>query len=314
MAQAPTVNSSRPGRTKPADRGIRAVSDPYEPGSVQKILTSAALIDAGLVDPDTRVTVPNRLPSGAGTIKDHFEHGTERFTMRGIVANSSNIGMVMLARQMPKQKLLAYLKRFGLGSTTGVELPIESAGIVPGSDLQDLTRDQLAFGQALAVTGIQQSAAIAGLINGGVYRPPTVLKAATTSTGASVELPAKQPRRLVSSRTSRQVRDLMRAVVDTDNGQRNLALAGYQTGGKTGTAERADSRCGCYKGYVTSYVGFAPYDDPQILTYVVINNPRKGETGTGVAAPVYKDIMQFALPRYSVPPDSRQTKAKPTEW
>jgi cell division protein FtsI (penicillin-binding protein 3) len=234
--------------------------------------------------------------------------------MRGIVANSSNIGMVMLTRQMPKQKLLSYLKKFGLGSKTGVELPIESAGILPGNDLQDLTRDQMAFGQALAVTGVQQASAIAGLVNGGVYHPPTVLKAATTSTGEAVDLPDKQSRRLVSSRTSKQVKDLMRSVVDTPNGVRNLALEGYQSGGKTGTAERADPKCGCYKGYVTSFIGFAPYDDPQILTYVVLNNPKKGDTGTGVAAPVYRDVMQFALPRYSVPPGGQQTRAKPTTW
>jgi cell division protein FtsI (penicillin-binding protein 3) len=110
------------------------------------------------------------------------------------------------------------------------------------------------------------------------------------------------------------VRDLMAAVIDSENGQRHLKLDDYTTGGKTGTAQRADTECHCYRGYVTSFIGFAPLDDPRLLTYVVISNPKRGDTGTGTAAPVYKDLMTFALPRYSVQPDARPYKPKPTEW
>jgi cell division protein FtsI (penicillin-binding protein 3) len=98
------------------------------------------------------------------------------------------------------------------------------------------------------------------------------------------------------------------------NGQRNLKLDRYTTGGKTGTAQRADTSCRCYRGYVTSFVGFAPLDDPQILTYVVINKPRVGDTGSITAAPAYRDIMDFALPRYSVAPDAEPHKPLPTKW
>ncbi len=315
MAQAPTVDASKPAATKQADRGIRAVSDPYEPGSVEKVLTAAALVESGHATADTPVLIPPTLASGGGMrIKDFFEHEELQYTMRGVVANSSNIGMVMLARQMPKAQLISSLQRFGLGTKTGVELPIESAGILPKSNLQDLTRDQIAFGQALAVTGVQQVSAVAGLVNKGVYNPPTVIKQATNSDGTAAPTPDRKPRRVVSGSTSKVVRDLMQAVVDTPNGQRNLSVAGYETGGKTGTAQRADPKCGCYKGYVTSYIGFAPLDDPQIITYVVLNNPRDGDTGTSVAAPVYRDIMQFALPRYSVPPTNEKHEKKATEW
>jgi cell division protein FtsI (penicillin-binding protein 3) len=106
----------------------------------------------------------------------------------------------------------------------------------------------------------------------------------------------------------------MRAVIDSPNGRKNLKLENYQTGGKTGTAQRADTTCHCYKGYVTSYVGFAPLNDPQILTYVVITNPRHGDTGTSVANPVYRDIMNLTLPRYSVPPNTKKPKTLPIEW
>ncbi len=215
---------------------------------------------------------------------------------------------------MPKAQLVDYLRSFGLGSKTGIELPSESSGIVPGRDLKNITRDQVAFGQSIAVTGIQEVAALAGLLNGGLYNPPTLIKGATTSDGAAAPLPARQPRRIVSAETSEVVRDLMGAVVDTPNGQNNLRLTDYQSGGKTGTAQRVDPKCGCYRGYVTSYVGYAPLDDPQLITYVVLNNPKKGDTGTGVAAPVFQDIMHFALPRYSVPPNTRQPEPKRIRW
>ncbi|MFP5282648.1 MAG: peptidoglycan D,D-transpeptidase FtsI family protein [Actinomycetes bacterium] len=320
LANAPTFDASAPGKADAEDRGNRAISAPYEPGSVQKILTAAALMDSkttvgGLpITPDTRVRIPSTLKSGPFNIKDHFAHGELRFRMRGVVAESSNIGTVLLTRQMPKATLRDYLSRFGLGRPTGIELPGEAAGILPDADMRDLTRDQVAFGQALSVTGIQQAAAIAGIVNDGLYQPPTVVKAATTSDGQVAAVPRQPARQVVSPQTSAQVRDLMRAVVDSPNGQRNLALEGYSSGGKTGTAERADPDCGCYKGYVTSYVSFAPLNDPEILTYVVVSNPRRGDTGTSVSAPAVRDIMQFALPRYSVEPTAKKTKPRPTEW
>jgi cell division protein FtsI (penicillin-binding protein 3) len=203
---------------------------------------------------------------------------------------------------------------FGLGSTTSVELPGESAGIMPKAEMTDDQRDRVAFGQAIAVTGIQEAAAVAGVVNGGLFNPPTVIKKATDGDGREVAMPRALQRRVISEKSSAQVRDLMGAVVDSVNGQRNLKLDRYSSGGKTGTAQRADTSCGCYRGYVTSFVGFAPLDDPQILTYVVINNPRAGDTGSVTAAPAYRDIMNMALPRYSVAPDAKRHKPLPTQW
>ena len=320
LANAPTLDSNHPLRAKPADRGNRAVSAPYEPGSVQKLLTAAALIDAKTtvggvpITADTKVSIPPLLRSGDYTIKDFFPHGQLRYRVRGVIANSSNIGTVLLTRQMRKAQLHSYLKGFGLGSPTGIELPGEADGILPTADMANLTRDQIAFGQALSVTGVQEAAAIAGLVNGGLYHPPRVVKGATTAAGQPVDLPRPEPRRIVSPATSAVVRDVMQAVVDSENGQRNLKLEGYQSGGKTGTAERADPKCRCYSGYVTSYVSVAPVNDPKLLTYVVLSNPRSGDTGTAVAAPAVRDVMQFALPRYSVPPTVKPVKARPVEW
>ena len=161
--------------------------------------------------------------------------------MRGIIARSSNIGTVLLARQMDKHVLRDYLLSFGLGRKTGIELPGESGGIMPKADFEDRTRDQVAFGQALAVTGMQEAAALAGILNGGVYNPPTVIQGVTDAEGRTVPVDRQAPRRVVSAETSDQVRDLMVAVVDSENGQRGLKLDGYRSGGKTGTAQRADT-------------------------------------------------------------------------
>ncbi len=314
LANAPTYNPAKLQKSKPEDRGNRAVSAPYEPGSVQKILTSAALIDSGTATPTTKVVIPPLLPSGGATIKDHFYHGELQYNMRGIIANSSNIGTALLTRQLDKTTLREYMVRFGLGAPTGVELPGEAAGIIPAADMSDGQRDQVAFGQALAVTGVQQAAAIAGIVNDGEYHPPTILRRATDSTGKEVPLDRPESRQVITPKSSKLVRELMQAVIDSPNGQKNLRLDAYSSGGKTGTAQRADTKCHCYKGYTTSFVGFAPLDDPQLLTYVVLSNPRKGDTGSRTAAPVYRDIMNFALPRYSVKPDAKRHDPLPTEW
>lgn len=314
LAHAPSYDSARPLAAKREDRGNRAISAPYEPGSVQKILTAAALFDSGAATPTSRVVVPERLASGGRSIKDHFPHGKLRYNLRGVIANSSNIGAALLTRQLSKQTLHDYLVSFGLGSRTGIELPGESVGIVPPADMVNGQRDQVAFGQAISVTGIQEAAAIAGLVNGGIYHPPTVLKKAYDADGREIAIERRPPRRIISEESSAQVRDVMAAVIDSVNGQRNLSLEGYHTGGKTGTAQRADPECRCYRGYVTSFVGFAPLDDPQLLTYVVITNPRTADTGTTTAGPVYRDVMAIALPRYSVPPGAKPRKPLRTEW
>jgi cell division protein FtsI (penicillin-binding protein 3) len=317
LANAPGFDPNQLKKSDKPNLGNRAVSEPYEPGSVQKVLTAAALIDSGTANPETKVEVPRKLISNKRPIKDHFPHEADilKLNLRGIMARSSNIGTAILARQMPVESLHEYLTRFGLGSRTGIELPGESRGILAVPEkMAEGQRDQIAFGQALAVTGVQQAAAVASVINGGVYHAPTVIRGVTDADGREVAVEHQPPRRVISEEASAQVRDLMGAVVESENGQKALKLDGYTSGGKTGTAERADPECKCYRGYVTSFVGFAPVDDPRVLTYVVINNPKAAQSGSGSAAPVYKDLMRLVLPRYSVAPDARPLAKRPTEW
>lgn len=321
MANAPGFNAADPGASSASDRRNLAVSHAYEPGSVEKVLTSAVLIDSGTAKPSTKLKIPPRLKSGNNRIKDVDPHGTIKLRMRGVIAHSSNIGASLLTRQMHKKTLAKDLRRYGLGHKTGIELPAESAGSVPSADMKDYSRDQISFGQGMSVTGVQEAAAIAGILNDGTYNPPTVIKSAKDRHGRSVPVKRAGKRKVVSAKTSAQVRDLMESVVTANKTKTNkLALAHHRTGGKTGTAQRYEPKCGCYRGYVTSYVGFAPLKDPRLLTYVVVNNPKHGTSGTGTAGPVYTDIMKYALQRYGVPPDQKSKIAgakkmnRPLDW
>lgn len=314
MANYPSFDSSRPGEADAEDLGNRAVTDALEPGSVQKVLTFAALLDAGAITPETRLTLPSSLRSGAGSITDSSDHTGMRATATGVLAVSANTGTVMLAREMDKADLARYYRSFGLGARTGIELPGEAAGSLPGAEMEDYTRDQIAFGQGLSTTPIQFAAAAAGVLNGGVYNAPTIIASATDKDGNPVEVPRAEPRRVISPEASTQLAQMMEAVVGEGGTGANVKLDSYRTGGKTATAEQIDPKTGKYTGISTGYLGFAPAEDPQILTVVQINEPVSGRTGSAVAAPVYKDITQLALQRYGILPSTTPAHEGALTW
>lgn len=200
----------------------------------------AALTDQGLVTPDSRVDVPASISSGGGTIKDAFSHGSLVLTARGVIAYSSNIGTTLLTRKMDKATFIKYLRSFGLGTTTGIGLPGEAKGSVPTAAMPDFTRDQISFGQGLSVTAIKEAAAVAGIVNGGVYHSPTIIKSARNGQGEAVKVPVSTSRRVISAKASAEVRNMMEAVVTLEPSR---AVAGYRTIGKTGTAQRIDPSC-----------------------------------------------------------------------
>ncbi|MEO7587267.1 MAG: penicillin-binding protein 2 [Arachnia sp.] len=310
LANGPSFNPAELGGVEAGDLGNRAVTDAYEPGSVQKVLTIAALADAGLVTPDTHVVVPPQIASGSRFVRDAFSHGTINLTARGVIAQSSNIGTIDLARRIPKDKLSTYLKDFGLGSKPNSGLPGETSGSVPGGDMPDYTRDQISFGQGLSVSAVQMSAAVAGVVNGGIYHQPSILKSATRADGTPVELPQPVERRVISEEASGVTRDVMEAVIaQMGNGKRTIP--GYRTAGKSGTAQRFDPKCKCYNGYTASFVGVAPAEDPQLLVYVVLDQPNNGNLGSQLALPVVNNILQAALPRYNVLPSTTPAPDEP---
>lgn len=314
MASTPGYNANDIAAANPRNIPERAVTQTYEPGSVEKVLTFAAMIDAGYATANTKVVVPPSVASGDGRIHDDVPHGTEHLTARGVLAQSSNIGTVLLTRQMPKTVLHNYLQSFGLGAPTGIGLPGEAAGYLPPATMKDYTRDQIAFGQGLSVTAIQEAAAIAGILNGGVYNAPTIIKSATDADGRRIDLHRPEPRRVIKESTSKTVANMMESVVGPGGTAPTLGIKGYRVAGKTGTAQRVDPACGCYRGYTTSFVEAAPADNPQILTYVVFDAPQNTLTGSGSAGPVVHDLMEFALSRFGVWPSSTEGPKGGLTW
>ncbi len=313
MSNYPTFDANNPGDADAKDLQNRAVTDPYTPGSVQKALTFAALVDQGLVRADDVVKVPSKIKSGDGYVSDAWKHGELTLLARGVLAKSSNIGTIELARKSTKQALHDYYVSFGLGQKTGIGLPGESRGILPAANMPDYSRDGLAFGgSAVAVTLVQQAAAVAGIANGGIYNPPRLLKSRTLADGTSESLLTGEPRRVVSEQTSSVVVSMMESMVQNTKAH-TFDVPGYRTGAKTGTSQKLDPKTGKSTGLVTSTIGVGPVEDPQIVAYVVIDHPRRGSSGQSVAGPAYRDIMALALARYGVPQSTGKAPKLPIE-
>ncbi len=321
LADVPTFDATDPAASDRADRGARSMSDVYEPGSVQKVLTVASLLDAGKVTPRTRIKVPPVLPDPYDPnrqIGDWFDHGTLRLTLAGVIAKSSNIGTVLAADNFEPGQLRSYLAKFGLGQKTNVGIRGESAGILPAPGVwNEQIEDRIDFGQSLSVNGLQMAAAVNAIANGGVLVSPSVIKgSATTDAGEVVGTDHTTRTRVVSEQAARDTARMMERVVDPEAGTApGAGVEGYRVAGKTGTAQRVNSECGCYDGTFTiSFAGFAPADDPRFTVYVVIQDPKNGGGGGSLAGPVFAKVMSFALQRYGVPPTGTRPSRLPVTW
>ncbi|HEX6148986.1 peptidoglycan D,D-transpeptidase FtsI family protein [Nocardioides sp.] len=318
LADHPTFDARNPLVADKEDLGSRAMNDVYEPGSVEKVLTAAGLLDAGKVTPRTRIVVKPELRRDGRTIGDWFDHGVLRLTMAGVIAKSSNIGTVRAADEFERGQLRRYLTKFGLGRATDIGVRGESAGILPPESLWSrLVGDRVAFGQSLSVNAVQMAAAINTVANGGVRVDPSLISgSATTDDGTLVGTDHTTTRRVVSKKAAYQTAMMMERVTDPDEGTAPAAaVPGYRVAGKTGTAQRVGAECGCYDGtFTVSFAGFAPADDPRFTIYVVVQNPNNGGGGGSVAGPAFAKIMGYALRRYAVPPTGTKPSQLPLEW
>ncbi|MGB9374227.1 MAG: penicillin-binding protein 2, partial [Jiangellales bacterium] len=302
LADVPHVNPENPGATKPGDRITRSVSAPYEPGSVQKVITMAAVLDSGAAEPDDVFTVPDSIArEGADRdLGDFATHEDWQITLSGILAKSSNVGTLLAAEEMDKSELRDYLVRFGYGSKPGIGMPHESAGQM-AEEWSDLQRDTISYGQGISTTIVHLAAAYGALANDGLRMPPRLVEAVVGSDGAERALPHAEPVQVVSAQTARQVTRMMEAVVGEGGTASNVVVDGYRIAGKTGTAQRLDIN-GYPVGRTASFAGFAPADDPQLVVVVSLHDPPLGASGGGTAGPVFADIMKFALPRLGIAP------------
>ncbi len=312
----PDSVGSKAGAAKKSDLGNRVLEQVYEPGSVQKVVTMAALADAGLVNLNTRLTVPSGLKVSGHTIHDHFDHGTLKLTLAGVVAKSSNIGTILAAQQMPIAQFVKYLYKFGFNQPTGIDFPGESRGIMPeGDDWSELSRDTVAFGQGLSANAVQMAAAVNAVANGGVYVPPKLLRNYVDADGNVVPAPALASRRVVSPQAAKMVTTMMEAVTGDGGTAKSARIPGYRVAGKTGTAQQTGPQCGGgYCRWATSFAGFAPADNPRFVTYVVLQNPTNGRGGGMQGGPVFHDVMRYALQKYAVPPTGAKAPNLPLTW
>jgi cell division protein FtsI (penicillin-binding protein 3) len=302
LATAPTFDPNKPASGSDANRGNRALTDVFEPGSTSKLMTIAAVVNEGKANPYSTFTVPGALHRGGKDFHDDVAHGTWYLTLAGVMAKSSNIGTILASERIGGRKLSKYLKKFGIGQSTGLHFPGEATGFVPAySDWSPTSFPTLAFGQGLSVNSVQAASVFATIANDGVRVQPSLVQQVLHADGSTEPAPAPATTRVVSATTAKQVRSMLESVV-TDGTAPAAAIPGYRIGGKTGTAQRYSEACGCYSGVVASFIGMAPADAPQLVVAVSIMNPRHGRYGGELAAPVFKQVMTYALQARQVPP------------
>jgi cell division protein FtsI (penicillin-binding protein 3) len=320
VADYPTYDASDPyaSRDNKSLYKSAALTDPFEPGSVEKVLTLSSLIDTGKVTNRTQFRVPGVLERQDQPIHDYWDHGLINLTLAGIVAKSSNIGTVLAADHFREGQLRSYLTSFGLGERTDIGLGGETKGLLPFGDLwTDQTEDRIAFGQGMSVNAVQMAAAVNTIANGGVRIDPSlILGSAVTDDGNEVGTDHVSRHRVISEDAAWQTTQMMERVIDPVAGVApDAAVPGYRVAGKTGTAQRVGPDCGCYDGtFTVSFAGFAPADDPRFTIYVVVHNPRNGGGGGSVAGPAFAKLMGYTLRRYGVPPTGSHPSRLPVEW
>lgn len=314
LVDSHSVDPNDPGATDVRDRGSRAVSTVFEPGSTGKVITLAAAIEEGLVTPRSEFKVPYRYTTeNDQTFKDSHEHGTLKLTVAGVLAESSNTGTVKIGQLLTTKQRYEYLTAFGLGSKTNVGLPGESNGILtPYEKWDGRQKYAVLFGQALAVTALQSSQVFQTIANGGVQVQPSIVKGFIDADGNFTPRATEKPKRVVSEKTAKQVMTMLESVTTEGTG-RLAAIDGYRVAGKTGTAQ-ATCADGSFDCIVASFVGTAPADDPRIVVTVILYDPKSSIWGGEVAAPVFKDVATFALQELRVPPSESKARLYPTTW
>jgi cell division protein FtsI (penicillin-binding protein 3) len=300
MANWPAVNANDVAGAPPEAFQNRAVGQVYEPGSTFKIVAVAGALQDGKVKPDTMFNLPPKIQVADRTIGEAHERGYVSLTTAEILAQSSNVGTIMIGQRLGEKRFDQWVRRFGFGTKSGIALPGEERGIVlPLDKYSGSSIGNLPIGQGEAVTSVQLAAAYAAIANGGILRTPQIIKSVDGK-----PVPAPKGKRIVSRSTAAELRKMLEGVVRVGGTGSEAAIDGYTLAGKTGTANKIDPETGTYSdtAYVASFVGFAPARDPKLLVTVNVDEPRGGIYGGEIAAPAFQRIAQFALPYLGIPP------------
>ena len=303
-ALRPTFDPNHIHQASPERWRNRGVTDPYEPGSTLKVVLAAAALELNRVTPDTMLYAGDgEIPISGTVIHDHEKAGW--VTFREAVQRSSNVAFVKMSWDLGREQVYQFLRTFGFGEKTGIDLPGESIGILRRPDQwSQRTLPSLAIGQEIAVTPLQLLTAVSAVANEGWLMRPFLVREISDHQGRSVwEHVPHIRRRPISAETAQTVTDLLVNVVDRGTGKR-AAIPGYRVAGKTGTAQKVDPATGTYSStkFVGSFVGFVPAEDPQLAILVMIDEPQGPAWGGVVAAPVFRKVAEQALRYLSVAP------------
>jgi cell division protein FtsI (penicillin-binding protein 3) len=304
LALQPTFDPNHASQSSDEVRRNRAIADTFEPGSTFKVFSLAAALEERVASPREMFFCENgSYLVGGKTIHDAHKHGW--LSLSDIIKVSSNIGASKVGRKLGKNKLYRYLKSFGFGAKTGVDLPGEVPGVLTTPRTwSEVGLANISFGQGVSVTALQLTSALAAMANGGVLMKPYVVKAVLEPNGGVLkENQPKIVRRVVSPETTGTVDQILKTVMDEGGTGRAARLSDYEAAGKTGTAQKALANG---RGYsekrVGSFFGFAPLDNPQVAILVVIDEPQGNSFGGVVAAPAFKAMAEQVLPSMGVYP------------
>ncbi len=303
LANHPSYDNNDFNDASAEEQRNRVLTDPYEPGSTFKPFTVAAALEEGAVAEDSLFTVPDSMAVADRVIHDSMPHPTEVTTPAGILAESSNVGTVQIAQLVGGAVVDEYVSRFGFGKETGVDLWGEDAGNVPDyEEWSGSSIGNIPIGQGLTTTPLQLAAGYAALANGGHEVEPHISEVTEDAEGGA-EGGDPAGARVISGETSDIVRTMLQSVVESGTG--HLAqVPGYTIAGKTGTSQKVDPETGTYgEEYYASFIGFAPASDPEFVTLIVVDEPRKSIWGERVAAPAFQKVMSHTLSYFNVPPD-----------
>ncbi|RSS87237.1 penicillin-binding protein 2 [Streptomyces sp. WAC02707] len=311
MANSPGFDPGDLAHADPDALGNAALQDAFEPGSTAKVLSMAAVLEENAATPMTHITVPNRLKRGDRLFKDDVDHPTWYLTLNGVLAKSSNIGTIMATGELGKTQakankvLYSYMRKFGLGGYSGLGFPGETKGILaPPEQWSTSQQYTIPFGQGVSINALQAASIYSTIANGGVRVEPTLVRGTKGDDGRFTPAPEPEKTRVISEKTAKTLARMLESVVDDEEGTGTKArIPGYRVAGKTGTANRVDPATGQYKGYTSSFAGFAPADKPRVTVYCAIQNATEGSYfGGQICGPIYKQVMEFALKTLQVPP------------
>lgn len=297
MANWPPVNPEDLSEVSNEDLLNKATGFNYEPGSTFKAFTVAAALEEKVVTPTSEFVLPPSIQVADRTIKDAEERGTETMSVGTILARSSNVGAVTIGLKVGAENFSKWIDRFGFGRQTGIQFPNEEHGIVPALDeYSGSTMGNLPMGQGLAVTPIQMVAGYTAIANGGILRPPQLIKQVGEET-------VNEPKghRVISAQVSAEIREMLEGVLAPGGTASEVSVPGYTLAGKTGTAQVAENGGYSKTKYIASFIGFAPAQNPQLLAAVIVDEPQGEIYGGSVAAPAFGEIAEFALPYLGVP-------------